>query len=517
MGNFRPSADIDYKGTIAGYSPLYIGQAAANYNTSNDSNSSSPRTPTMLAISPTTNDDGSVNIKVAWTFAASPDVPAANIDGFIVWMYDDTAAGSYTITGTGSNETGFVVTKGSRTYETKGTVSNRYYTFAVQSYRRVSNSVNSSGILYSNISQQTPVLVRPAAFSNFKGYINGVSPEFITLAATNFNQNNDQNSLTPTAPVSGTTSVISHENSSTDIKLPWTYTNTSPGTAGNIDGFIVWVYDSLSSGAYTLTGSGSDETAYVVKKGSRQFILKGVVPTRYYTLGVQAYRKVDSNIAPDGILYSSISQQATFRPAATSNFTGNLNGTLTSTVVNAANDGKNAFDATVQFRQTGAPSGSFSSLNVSPTMSAKTGNRRIEIQWAYSPGAIKAQKLYGLLAEGTVAATVANANKIVELPPTVTKYTWTGLSMDLPYTLSIAAARRDGTDAVSISTPVNFSNVSAGTTKIPADVLYTSNGNSQVAPSASGTTAAGVQFGPNCIKIFDGSGIKRVHIGDLSQ
>ena len=227
--------------------------------------------------------------------------------------------------------------------------------------------------------------------------------------ATNFNTNNDNNGLTPTSPTlpssivatsikvgstytilamnsttnaqwnttAGTTGVtygagstftavaagagtgtvsgetidhVLNTDGSVDISFEWTYTTSDTyNVANNIDGFIVYVRSSTIASAYTIGTTPAEETTYYLPRERRAFILPGVASNRYYTLGVRAYRMVNSNVATPGIIYSSIVQSSVtgenpYQPSATVAFAGNITGTVDGTNVTIITAGINNFN-----------------------------------------------------------------------------------------------------------------------------------------------------------------------------
>lgn len=170
--------------------------------------------------------------------------------------------------------------------------------------------------------------------------VNGTAAATISAATLNFNANNDRLSSTPTAPTHAAAaatilSYTSNTDGSVDIRYQWNYTVT-PGTASDIDGFIVFVRASTSSGAYTVTGTGADENPIYVTKDQRSVVLTGVAADKYYTFAVRAYRIVDSDINAQGVLMSGIVKPTVsgtnpYRPSANVAFSGNLTGTINGT------------------------------------------------------------------------------------------------------------------------------------------------------------------------------------------
>ncbi|WP_427036651.1 phage tail spike protein [Cytobacillus pseudoceanisediminis] len=154
-------------------------------------------------------------------------------------------------------------------------------------------------------------------------------------ATVNFNSRNDRISALPANPTVATdgTSVDHTINTdgSADISFEWSFSGT--GDAYDIDGFIVYVYQSSSSSAYAFGTTPASETVYFVSAEKRAFILYGVPANRYYTLGIQAYRGVDDDIDSTGFKKSSIVKplvtgENPYRPSSSVAFAGNISGTV---------------------------------------------------------------------------------------------------------------------------------------------------------------------------------------------
>jgi hypothetical protein len=178
-------------------------------------------------------------------------------------------------------------------------------------------------------------------------------------ASTNFNNRNDRIATTPANPVILTDgTAVDHTistDSSANISLEWTYTGS--GDAYNIDGFIVYIYQSTSASAYTFGSNTAMETTYFVDASKRAILLYGLPANQYYTFGVQAYRNVDQDINALGIIKSSIvkatgSGENPYRPSSSVAFggdvTGTVSGTSASTLVSTANTALATANTSVQ-------------------------------------------------------------------------------------------------------------------------------------------------------------------------
>jgi len=171
----------------------------------------------------------------------------------------------------------------------------------------------------------------------------------VATAVSNFNTRNDRKSTIPANPTIATDgTAIDHTintDGSADISFEWIFNGS--GDAYDIDGFIIYVFQSNSSSQYSFGTSASQEQVFYTTPDKRALILYGVPADRYYTFGIQAYRIVDQDINPSGILKSSIikpslTSENPYRPSANVAFTGNVTGTIAgesaSAVVSKANN-----------------------------------------------------------------------------------------------------------------------------------------------------------------------------------
>jgi hypothetical protein len=164
----------------------------------------------------------------------------------------------------------------------------------------------------------------------------GVSAALVATATTNFNTSNDRNAtaiVAPTILADGT--AVDHvirTDGAADISFEWAWS----GAEGDIDGFLVYVYQSSSSGAYTFGTTPAAETVYTVPASKRAFIQFGAAANTYTTFGVQAYRSVDKDIAASGAIKSTLvkpglAAENPYRPSASVAFVGDVTGTINGT------------------------------------------------------------------------------------------------------------------------------------------------------------------------------------------
>ncbi|MGD7047097.1 hypothetical protein FZC83_02440 [Rossellomorea marisflavi] len=130
--------------------------------------------------------------------------------------------------------------------------------------------------------------------------------------AYNFNIRNDRIPDKPTNPtVSLVGNSISHtnnDNGSINLTFKWGYPNhtTTEKKADNIDGFFLYLYQSNDDSKYMFGSQMSKETVIPLESSLRQYTFTGVPANSYYTLGIKAYRTVDDDIDPNGVIFSDI-------------------------------------------------------------------------------------------------------------------------------------------------------------------------------------------------------------------
>lgn len=213
-----------------------------------------------------------------------------------------------------------------------------------------------SWISDANLSTTTTIV--GSTFRNtFKAYydartalLNAIAAKAKTLAdaaqgtanavAADFNASNNRNGAAIAAPTIATDgTAIDHtlqKNGSADISFEWSW----GGVNGDIDGFLITVYQSSSSSAYTFGTTPSAEQVFTVPANKRAFILFGAVADQYYSFAVQAYRSVDKAINSAGVITSTLvkatgSGENPYQPSTNVAFSGNVTGTV---------DGINASD-----------------------------------------------------------------------------------------------------------------------------------------------------------------------------
>lgn len=184
----------------------------------------------------------------------------------------------------------------------------------------------------------------------------------VQTATVNFNNRNDRIATAVVAPVVansvGTLDHVVNTDGSADLSFEWTW----GGTESEIDGFIVFVHDNgttTPTSQRVIDGAANAlESVYYLTPQRRAIILPGVAADHWYTIGVQAYRIVDTDINSSGVLRSAVVQPLTnatettfgaYRPSSNVAFAGNVTGTIdgspASTVATGAVDGTTALSA----------------------------------------------------------------------------------------------------------------------------------------------------------------------------
>lgn len=352
---YRPASSIqflgDLSGTIDSVATSSIVAGVTNFNNRNDRLSAAIVNPTIptdgTAVDHVSNASGGVDISFEWAWSGTE----THIDGFQVMVYGSTSSSPYTV-GTSSIEDVYDVPANRRAAVVYNANPTTYYTFAVRAYRVVDADISSAQVLYSSwvqpsLGSEHPY--RPAssvAFSgDLSGTLQGTSTSTVVAAVTNFNSRNDRLSSAVVAPgVAGDGTAIDHVingNGSADISFEWTW----GGSEADIDGFQVMTFSSSSSVDNSPGSSPAAENIVMVPANKRAMLLHNAMPTNYFSFAVRAYRVVDPDISASGLLVSSwvmspLGAERPYRPASNLQFlgdiTGTINGTSSSTIVNAA-------------------------------------------------------------------------------------------------------------------------------------------------------------------------------------
>ncbi len=222
-------------GTVNNVSVTDITNSIANFDSSNDQLATSITAPVAGSITNVPNDDGSVNITFNWSWSGTE----AQIDGFIFTSISRSSGAAYTLGTTPAEETSVVVPANKRAHVLYGVATNRYFTFGVRAYRRVSTNVNISGIITSNSSQNvTPY--QPSANVNIT--VNNLNGSGIS------SYQNSQISLT--SPTGG------------EIRL-----NNASGTNFNVTGLVMPTNKIFNNNISSYIGDGAISDNYIADLG----------------------------------------------------------------------------------------------------------------------------------------------------------------------------------------------------------------------------------------------------------
>lgn len=336
---YRPAATVgfagDITGTINSTSAATVISNASNGNVAYSGTSkyrtaiAPSNTPSFGSITESQTADGNVVITVPYNYVQGT-YPADKI-----YLYYREGGGTPTATDVAmatspvSGVANFILKP------------NTTYGFGLQAVRTVDNGPIATSIVGSGNVTTSSALYSGSIDGTAS--VAGKSASLIVSAVNNFNAANDRNASSVTAPtLDNTGSCIDHTiqtDASADISFEWNWS----GTEGDIDGFQVYIYQSNSSASYTMGSNVGVETVYEVPAAKRAFIFYGVSANSYYTFGVRAYRKVDKDIAPAGIIASSIVQSSyagenPYRPTVSIAFAGNVTGTINGTPAGRMND-----------------------------------------------------------------------------------------------------------------------------------------------------------------------------------
>lgn len=181
-----------------------------------------------------------------------------------------------------------------------------------------------------------------AGTSNNTNNIGGTPASSIGTAIINFNNSNDRDGSAITiAPSALSLNSVFGKVGSYDVTLSWNWT----GVEGDIDGFGIYAHQGTTNAAYTL-GQPSD-TIFQVRANARSFTWFGVAPEFWYTVGVLAYRKVDSDIDASGVIISGLTQATAYQPNPNPNITASVGGVTSTNVANSWNYAASMLDDNV--------------------------------------------------------------------------------------------------------------------------------------------------------------------------
>ncbi|MFK3936701.1 phage tail protein [Alkalihalobacillus sp. NPDC078783] len=116
---------------------------------------------------------------------------------------------------------------------------------------------------------------------------------------------------TPVASVTLSSSPLSsksNDDGTANVTIKWEYPDKYEEDKYNIDGFRVYIYSSDKPTPILLGSNINGEESKPVPREQRNFTFNSLTSNKYYTIGVMAYRTVDSDIKEDGVIKSEIVQ-----------------------------------------------------------------------------------------------------------------------------------------------------------------------------------------------------------------
>lgn len=299
---------------------------------------------------------------------------------------------------------------------------------------------NSAGTTKFSVNSSTGLLTAEDAIISGSITVGSTVDPSVTVSGTplstvNTNASNGATAFTGTTdfrvagaptnqPVIGAITVSSSTIGTVDITLNWTYTQG----ARKAETFIL----------YYLEGTTNPTIASPVLAeldgDARSFSIMGVPIEKSYKVGIVASRLSSAGVQSGAIV------NAWTRTGGTANVTAQINGVAASTVTSRATDGYTAFQDTIDFRVSGAPTNS-PVIGAITTSSSAVGNVDIKLTWTYTQGGIKADSFILYYLEGTTNPTTASP--ILAIADGDTRdVTISGVPMDKSYKIGIVAARK---------------------------------------------------------------------------
>ena len=162
--------------------------------------------------------------------------------------------------------------------------------------------------------------------SGFSTGASGSTSPIVDTLNNDYNAGNNGNYTAVTNPTvpSNAISYTTNSDGSIDATFVWSWA----GTESTIDGFTIYFRGSTSGTTYTFGTSPSQEGTQLVSADKRSYVWRGIPADLYWTVGVQAYRKVTPKTGYlDGIIVSSLVKatgagENPFRASATVAFNG---------------------------------------------------------------------------------------------------------------------------------------------------------------------------------------------------
>ena len=172
---------------VAGVSASTVATAATNFNNSNDRNATAITAPTVptdgTAVDHTLQSNGTADISFEWAWSGNE----GDIDGFLVFVTQNSSSSSYTFGTTPANETVYTVPASKRALILYGVAPEKYYSFAVQAYRSVDKDINAAGVIKSTLVKATGTGENPYQPSTSVAFAGNVTGTVNNIAATNVN------------------------------------------------------------------------------------------------------------------------------------------------------------------------------------------------------------------------------------------------------------------------------------------------------------------------------------------
>jgi len=313
---------------------------------------------------------------------------------------------------------------------------------------------------------------------------NNVNPE-IRNTVNNFNNRTDRDGTAITLPTIATDGTAIDHTINTDgscnISFEWSWT----GNNADISGWIVYVRQGDTNAQYNFGDSPAEEQAYGLPSEKRAFFLYGVPANKYYTFGIQAYRKVDPDVDTGGVIKTAIvkptlAAENPYQPSANVAFAGNVTGTVNnvpvSTLIAWAGNGETAYTGTVKYRTDGVPTNNPTPSGITIATNANA-TINIKLEWlAYTQGSKQADFIMVFWKKGDGAPTVNDSSITFNVNTTnASYYIFEGINPADTYSFGIAAARRteNGLEIGPIQSPTSnpdWQGVTVGTPNYTGNV-----------------------------------------------
>jgi hypothetical protein len=127
-----------------------------------------------------------------------------------------------------------------------------------------------------------------------------------------FSNRNNRITTVPTIPETIDVNHIVNTDGTANINIEWSFDGDTD--AYKIDGFIVYARGFENRVPYIFGSGIGKEQIYTVGADKNAYTIYGVPCNKFFYFGVQAYRNVDTDINPNGILRSRIKQTNVYQP-----------------------------------------------------------------------------------------------------------------------------------------------------------------------------------------------------------